>query len=216
MNTAKPHSLKVVSGPSPDPRIKRSDGLESRSDEEIWSRFKTGDEAAFIYIYQKYFDRLVNYCYQFTKNEDLIKDCIQDLFIFLRHKRESISGTNNISLYLLKSCRNRLIDYLKKELKVKSLEDSNAPFFIPVLSTEENIINLQTREIKVKRLLTAIKKLSLREREIIYYFYFEDLDYKSISELMGYEHVKSVRSLLYKALTKLKDVFVFVLVGVYC
>ncbi|UII19994.1 RNA polymerase sigma factor [Fulvivirga ligni] len=179
------------------------------SEGEVWNAFKAGDEAAFIKIYEKYFDVLVNYCFQFTQDEDLIKDCVQDLFIFIRNKRSTLSPTDNIKLYLLKACRNRLISYLKKQHVIKSYDDLGNDSFVPVLSTEDNIINLQTREIKEEKLNRAIQKLSIKEREMIYYFYFQNMSYESIRELMDYDHVKSVRSLLYKALTKLKGFFVF-------
>lgn len=179
------------------------------SEGEVWNAFKAGDEAAFIKIYEKYFDVLVNYCFQFTQDEDLIKDCVQDLFIFIRNKRSTLSSTDNIKLYLLKACRNRLISYLKKQHVIKSYDDLGNDSFVPVLSTEDNIINLQTREIKEEKLNRAIQKLSIKEREMIYYFYFQNMSYESIRELMDYDHVKSVRSLLYKALTKLKGFFVF-------
>lgn len=204
--STKKHGM-TVSYDSTDVDQAKAD-LEVKNDLEIWRAFKNGDEAAFILIYQKYFDLLVNYCYQFTQNQDLIKDCIQDLFIFLRNKRESVSLTNNIKLYLLKCCRNRIFTYLKKDNNFRSIDAIEGNWFVPVLSTEDNIINLQTREIKEKRLRSSIEKLSLKEREIIYYFYFQNMDYKAISELMGYEHVKSARSLLYKALGKLKELFI--------
>lgn len=206
MNDKKKHHL-TLGGNAHDLRHGKK-SQQGKSDIEIWKAFKRGDEAAFVFIYQQYFELLVNYCYQFTQNEDLIKDCVQDLFIFTRSKRESISVTDNIKLYLLRSCRNRLMSYLKKDLTHKSMDAVKGNMFVPVPSTEENIVNLQTRELREERLRMSIKKLSFKEREIIYYFYYQNMDYRSIAELMGYEHVKSARSLLYKALGKLKELFV--------
>ena len=211
MNAKKKHDL--ILSPNIHDSHQRKKGQEGRNDTEIWKAFKRGDEAAFVFIYQEYFELLVNYCFQFTQNEGLIKDCVQDLFIFMRNKRESVSVTDNIKLYLLRSCRNRLMSYLKKDSTHKSME-AVRNMFVPVPSTEENIIHLQTKELKEERLRMSIKKLSFKEREIIYYFYYQNMDYRSIAELMGYEHVKSARSLLYKALGKLKEfliIFCFIL-----
>ena len=211
MNAKKKHDL--ILSPNIHDSHQRKKGQEGRNDTEIWKAFKRGDEAAFVFIYQEYFELLVNYCFQFTQNEGLIKDCVQDLFIFMRNKRESVSVTDNIKLYLLRSCRNRLMSYLKKDSTHKSME-AVRNMFVPVPSTEENIIHLQTKELKEERLRMSIKKLSFKEREIIYYFYYQNMDYRSIAELMGYEHVKSARSLLYKALAKLKEfliLFCFIL-----
>lgn len=209
----KKHDLTLSSNVRVQPYGKK--GWKGKSDTKVWKAFKSGDEAAFVFIYEEYFELLINYCYQFTQNEDLIKDCVQDLFIFIRNKRESVSVTDNIRLYLLKSCRNRLMSYLKKDFTHKSMDAVKGNLFVPMPSTEENIVNLQTRELREKRLRMSIEKLSFKEREIIYYFYYQNMDYQSIAELLGYEHVKSARSLLYKALGKLKDLFV-VFVFILC
>jgi RNA polymerase sigma-70 factor (ECF subfamily) len=185
------------------------------SDKELWLQFKSGNEAAFIFIYQKFFDNLVNYSYQFTQSEDLIKDCVQELFIYIRNKRSTLANTNNIKLYLFKSCKNNLLNNLKKDQKHRSLTDLENDFFPPTISTEENIINLQTREIRERSLEVAIDKLSAREREIIYYFYFEDMGYKEIAELLEYKEIKSVRSLLYKSLQKLRDHIISIIIIVF-
>lgn len=185
----------------------------SPSDGELWRAFKSGEEEAFVYIYNQYFTVLVNYCYQFTQDKELIKDCVQDLFIFLRSKRETVSHIDHIKLYLLKSCRNRILSYIKKQQKHEHIFflHSDNQYFMPVASPEENLIRAQAREHLTYRMQDAIKKLSEKEREVIYYYYFENLSYADIAELMGYEHVKSVRSLLYKALAKLKNLYLIFL-----
>ena len=207
MGSKRKDELRPASPPHLRSKTKNRSKMDEWPDTRIWNNFRSGDEAAFIFIYEKNFDKLVNYCYQYTRNEALIKDCVQDLFIYIRTKRNSLSATNNISAYLLRSCKNRLIAYLKKELKVKTLSDLNKQIFIPTFSDEDKIIHLQSREINERRLKQAIAKLSPKEREVIYCFYFMNMDYQSISEFLGYDHVKSTRSLLYKALRKLKDLF---------
>ena len=57
--------------------------FDSKSDAEIWEEFSRGSEAAFLYIYNRYFDALFRFAYQFSKDQDFIKDCIQDLFVEL-------------------------------------------------------------------------------------------------------------------------------------
>ncbi|MCG8309166.1 MAG: sigma-70 family RNA polymerase sigma factor [Cytophagales bacterium] len=182
--------------------------FEHLSDNEIWTAFKSGNEGAFVYIYERYFDSLVNFSYQFTQDEELIKDTVQDLFIYIRSRRSNLSGTDNIKLYLYKCCRNNLLNSLKRLQKGSKMSVLENEFFQSVLSAEENIINLQTRKIKENKLKLAIDQLSAREREIIYYFYFEDLSYKEISEMLEYKEVKSVRSLLYKAVKKLRGIII--------
>ena len=51
------------------------------SDKELWIDFLSGEKEAFKTIYEKYFPELFNYGCYFLDDEDLVKDCIQDLFV---------------------------------------------------------------------------------------------------------------------------------------
>jgi RNA polymerase sigma factor (sigma-70 family) len=215
MNNLKRHGKVFRKEANPDDYFNNQNNFDNLTDLDIWVQFKSGNEAAFIYIYQVYFDILVNYCYQFTQSDALIKDSVQELFIYIRNRRESLADTNNIKLYLFKCCKNNILHSLKKDLNFKTLTDIESSFFPPTISSEENIINLQTREMRELSLEAAIKKLSAREREIIYYYYFENMGYKEIAKLLEYKEIKSVRSLLYKSLSKLRDCIILMLLVIF-
>ena len=50
------------------------------NDKEIWNRFKLGDEDALKVIYDNHLSTLYNYGLKFSKDHELVKDCIQDFF----------------------------------------------------------------------------------------------------------------------------------------
>jgi DNA-directed RNA polymerase specialized sigma24 family protein len=79
-------------------------------------------------------------------------------------------------------------------------------YFDFTVSHEQHLIDKQIDEDGLHRLNEAIKKLSLRKKEVIYYFFYEELDYGQIQEIMGLESLKSARNLLYKALNFLREV----------
>ncbi|MEM1135004.1 MAG: hypothetical protein AAGI07_04130, partial [Bacteroidota bacterium] len=123
----------------------------AKKDVDIWASFKKGDEEAFLYIYNKYFYDLMNYGIQFSQDIELLKDCIQDLFISLRKKRESLGDISySIKSYLFKSLKRSII---KKLAKIKSTtlreyQKAGEGFEIQ-LSTETEIINSQlSKEVK--------------------------------------------------------------------
>lgn len=188
---------------------KNSD-VGSFQDEKIWSKFKSGDEEAFIYIYNEYANTLFKYGSQFTSDTDLLKDCLQDFFIYLREKRTKLGDTESIKFYLLKSFRRRVIDYIKQNKKYQNqLNDSFTNSFPIELSHEIKYINQQTQEKQLKLLEKGLAKLNEREREAIYIYYFQDLTYDQIADFFNFSHVSSARRLVYKALSKLKTGFGF-------
>lgn len=194
--------------------------LESvQTDEsQLWKSFKEGDESAFVLIYEKYFDVLANYCRQFSADTELIKDCIQDLFIMIRERRAGLGDTDSIRLYLFKACRRKMLDLLKRQEQNIFLRNENVRFQAIEESAEEQLIKLQSSRENRSKISNALKKLSHREREAIYYFYFQGFHYAQIGELLGYKEIKSVRSLLYKALKKMRGAFIIALfsLNVWC
>src|SRR5690554_411511 len=185
---------------------KPSSAIENQNKDEgvIWEAFKEGNESAFIFIYETYFDQLFLYGNQFTRNEDIVKDAIQDLFIELRKSRSRLGRTDSIKFYLYKSLKRLIIK--ESGQWFNQWEDLNSKkIFNFTFSHEQILIERQLDEEKTAGLNKAIQSLSPRKREIIYYFYYEGMSYQQIQELMEMSHVKSVRNLLYKAVDFLRQ-----------
>jgi RNA polymerase sigma factor (sigma-70 family) len=174
-------------------------------DRSVWALFKSGNESAFIKIYENNFDRLYAYGLRITNDQDLVKDAIQDLFIELRKSRSNLGNTDNIKFYLLKCLKRKIIKESGKWYA--NLEEINDNYFFSFqFSHEQHLINRQIDEEKAIKLDNAIKKLSPRKKEVIYYFFYEGLSYHQIQEIMGLDNIKSARNLIYKALDFLREV----------
>ncbi len=175
---------------------------ESKTDLEIWQDFKRGNESAFTFIYRLYFRPLYTYASQFIGDTELIKDCIQDLFIEIRRKRKNLSDTTSIKLYLFKAIKRKVLA-AQKQHKIPFSQFQGYDFNV-VLSVEHLMINQQLEEDKIRLLKQGLAKLTKRQSEVIYYFYYENMTYKEVMEMMGLNSVKSARNLVYKALNVLK------------
>ncbi|MCC5931260.1 MAG: sigma-70 family RNA polymerase sigma factor [Cyclobacteriaceae bacterium] len=180
--------------------------LQKLPDLEVWKRFRNGDEAAFTFIYYNHFASLCRYGSQFIRQKELVKDHIHDLFIELSDQRRKLSDTNSIKFYLMKSLKNRMLAAKTKSPAFSEEEtDFNGYNFEITFSIEHNIIKDQAIEERNQKLNAAIQKLSKRQREIIYYYYFEDLSLEEIMQLMDSGNVKSLQNLLYRAIHQLRE-----------
>lgn len=186
------------------PENPKESGFQGQSDSTVWDSFRSGNESAFIFIYETYFDSLFEFGRMFCSNENLVKDAVQDLFIDLRKSRENLSTTNNIKFYLFKSLKRRVVKDQKSWYN-KLLELKDDYSFTVSFSHEQLLVDRQLNEEQIKKLNKAVQQLSTRKKEVIYFFYYECLSYEEIRQLMGLSHVKSVRNLLYKALDFLKS-----------
>ncbi|MCK9638478.1 MAG: sigma-70 family RNA polymerase sigma factor [Prolixibacteraceae bacterium] len=175
------------------------------SDTLLWNKFIHGDEDAFRLIYKSHVQTLFKYGCNFTHDEALIKDCIQDIFVDLMKYRLTIGSTNNIRLYLFKSLKRKIIRSLHKSEIYRHLESDKIPFQY-ALSNEDEIIEDENTRNRTRHLELAMSTLSPRQKEAIYLKYVSNLSYEEISSLMKMNY-QSARNLIFRGLEKLRESF---------
>jgi len=144
---------------------------------------------------------LFSYGCKFSKDEDFIKDCIQDVFFELWNRRDKISQAANVKAYLFKSLRLRIFREQSKWKSPESFEDSI--LFKDEFNIESHLIQEQTtKEISVK-LQTILTTLTDRQKEILYLHFFEDMDHAGIARIMGLNR-QSAYNLLYRSIVTLR------------
>jgi RNA polymerase sigma-70 factor (ECF subfamily) len=173
------------------------------SDQDLWDSFLAGDKKAFELIYEKSISDLYIYGSRITYDHDLVKDCIQDLFVDLHRTRSKIKRTNKILPYLLVSLKRLIIRKLKeqnldKRVDFENVENLSFSFF---LADEENVIKEENADDKMQR---ALDQLTPRQREAIYLKYVLDLDYQDLAEILNLNY-QTTRNLIYRGLQKLRE-----------
>ena len=179
---------------------------EKISDAELWNTFKQGDEAAFVEIYKSYVNKLYNYGVKFCGDGELVKDCLQDFFIYLRKNRETLGHTTSIKFYLFKSFRRRVVDYIQARESEQKKNQLVSGFQLQIeVSHEVKFIDRQYQEQQLQKLNSAIDALTEKEREAVFYYFYEGLGYQDIAEIMNFSHIASARRLIYRALSNIKE-----------
>ncbi len=180
--------------------------LDSLSETRIWELFQDGHEVAFIHIYKQNFDDLFSYGSQFSRNEALVEDAIQDMFIEFREKGRKTVIKSSVKNYLFTCLRRRILLYKERfDSKAEAYNDTEFQSFQIGISTEQRIIEGQIKDEQKKKLENALKQLSERQREAIYYLYHEGLSYDEIKELMNVSNIRSTRNLIYRALNAIRS-----------
>ena len=175
---------------------------------KIWNDFRRGDEVAYVKIYEFSFDVLMQFGSQLCNNIELIEDTIQDIFIDLRIKREKLPEIRySLKCYLIRVFRNRLIRYLNREKWLSKLHKASAfDSFKFVKSSEQILIANQDCDEQIVRLEKATKSLTCKEREAIYYYFYLNMSYLEVKEILGLKSIKSTRNLVYRALNHLRKI----------
>ena len=184
--------------------------FKEKNDSEIWEMFKEGHVGAFRYIYLNYFNILFSYGCRITSHSEVVKDCIQELFVELR-RSQKLSPTENIKFYLFRALKWKI--YRKIENRKRFLNVDNEVFFEIGFeeSHESVVIHAQTYKIRREKLKSAITNLTNRQKEALYYFYDQNLNYDQVASLMKLSNKKSARNLIYKAIGELKKILLAIL-----
>lgn len=180
---------------------------KKESDLRIWQNFRRGNKAAFQKIYFEHYRFLYNYCRKFTSDTSLVEDLIQDLFINILVRKDRLSDTDNIRLYLFSSIRRSLFKALNaKEHKVTDLFDPLDPAFHFDDGVDPNYGEDEEQNRTLKLMYKAVNKLGARQKEIVYMKYFSELNNKEIAEVLGVSY-QTVRNTLCNALRNIRKDF---------
>ncbi|MBO0947734.1 RNA polymerase sigma factor [Fibrella forsythiae] len=174
--------------------------LSPPSDEQLWSKFRQGDQDALSEIYERHSKKLYAYGRKFTSDSDVVKDCLHDLFSDFLEKPASVSETGSVKMYLMKALRHRLLSYHKK-YTYASLDMLYELSLAP--SIEDQIIENELIEWQIISTRHAIARLTKRQQEIIFLKYYYSFDNRAIAEIMVLNY-QAVCNLLYRTLKTIR------------
>ncbi|MBW6537796.1 MAG: sigma-70 family RNA polymerase sigma factor [Mariniphaga sp.] len=173
----------------------------------LWKSFLKGDDKSFSLIYQQHINGLFLYGSRLCTDRELVRDCMQEVFVDLFLKRKKMSREIvNLKSYLFVSLRNCILKKMEKTRKLDSVvgydNENSGPFY-----TEYNFLDKYmeleiSNELK-KKLHSNINNLPSRQKEIIYLKFEEEMDYPEIAPILKIS-VESARKLLYRALLTLR------------
>jgi RNA polymerase sigma factor (sigma-70 family) len=175
------------------------------SEELLWENFLAGDDKVYAYFYRKYVEALFSYGMKFTSDKELVKDCIQDVFVKLYSNRSGMGVVKHIKVYLFISLKNTLFTVFKKDKTMYHI-DTVEPVFCMDYTAEEKIIADEQEKEEQKRIAQVLDSLTPRQKEVIYYRYVEGMDIDSICKIMDINY-QSVQNLIQRSIQKVRSKF---------
>lgn len=174
-------------------------------DKVLCKALKGGDRKAFEAIYIKYSKTLLRYGNGLTVEQQIVQDCIQDLFIDLWEGRERQTEIESLKFYLLKSVRYKIIRQLRNSLLDDLSESVN---YIENENVEVQRVREETMIHQSRKLSAAIELLPKRQKEAINLRYLQELSNEEVARIMGVNY-QSACKFIYTALKSLKEVMLF-------
>lgn len=162
----------------------------------LLQKLKNNDQSAFTVIFTKYYKDLVHFSFNFTKNQNLSEEIVQEVFLKLWEDRNSLLIHNSLKSFLLKAVQNRSINALR-HLNIKH-QYATIILQHPNLSENdtENYILHSELEANFNQ---AMAKIPVQYAEAFRMSRIENLNYQEIAAKLGVS-VRTVEVWLSKAL----------------
>lgn len=176
------------------------------SDTSLWNQLRVGDEEAFSVLFERYYGQLVNYGKTLVKAEDIVKDCVQDVFVDLWTYRFKLNEANAVKAYLLSSVRKRIARIHSRDHIFSNIKRDDNLEFLFDFSIEDRLISDETTAKKVEQLNASINKLSDRQKEALYLRYHQGLSVEQVSEVLNMNY-QSTKNLIHRAILQLRKDF---------
>jgi RNA polymerase sigma factor (sigma-70 family) len=174
------------------------------SDETLWDGLLRGDEDMFLSIYKRYYHALFFVGLKEIRDAQLVKDTIQQLFLYLWEKRATIHAARNVKAYLITSFLRKLSDDWKKSGRMSNLQVVHSEYADDAVPTpEESLIDKDEQQHLNRLLFDYITELPTRQRELINLRFYEGLSYDEIVLQTGLSH-RTVYNKIHEALKKLR------------
>lgn len=185
--------------------------ISNQSDIALWEAYQKGDHESFALLFRRYYEPLIQYGSKLTSNNDLLEDCIQELFTEL-WQNKSQTQVQSVKAYLLKSLKYKL--YRAHQKRTTSPFNENYGETLFEFSHETFLVGREQDAEKTARVLRALEQLSIRQKEIIYLKFYQELSYDEVSEIMNINY-QAARNLLYQSIKSLKKLLTAALIFLF-
>lgn len=171
------------------------------SDADLIKLISSGDHTAFSEIYERYWGVLFIHAMKMLRDEDEVKDLLQELFTGLWSKSAGLQFQTSVSAYLYAATRNKVFNLIAHQKVKRNYSEQISKF----IQQGEFITDEQVRLNELKRIIESeVALLPEKMREIFEMSRTQQLSHKEIAEKLGISD-KTVRKQINNALKILKS-----------
>ena len=171
---------------------------------ELIAQFCAGNDAAFAKLYDLYVQMLHNYGNKLTQDEELLKDCIHDVFVKVYMKRQDKNSINNLASYLIISLKNRLLDEFRRKTFTSDDAVEDYEYRCSTDDVEHNYLYQEHQHLQSAQVAYLMQHLTRRQRQAITLYYIEQRKYDEICTIMHMNY-HPVRNLMHRGMLKLRQ-----------
>ncbi len=153
------------------------------TDEAVAVRVQKGETEAFSLLLERYEKKITRYARKFLSHPDDVKDIVQDVFVKAYVNIKSFDSSRRFSPWIYRIAHNEFINALKKK-KSEKISFIDFDVLLPhpaAVETADADVDRQD----LRRLLDGgLKKMPAKYREPLVLYYFEEMNYREIGDII--------------------------------
>lgn len=157
--------------------------MQELTDEEIAIQVQQGDDQSFGILMRRYEQKLTRFGRKFLSADEDVKDMVQEVFIKAFVSIQSFNSNQRFSPWVYRIAHNHFVDALKKKSREK-VSYFDLDVYFPNLVAPETADSETIREDLKRMLDQCLDKLNAKYKEPLILYYFEEMDYKEISDIL--------------------------------
>jgi RNA polymerase sigma-70 factor (ECF subfamily) len=163
--------------------------------DELLSRSRTGESAAFAALVRQYQRPVYSIALRMLSDRHKAEDLAQEVFLQLHRKLDSIESEAHLAFWLRKVTTNRAIDRLRREPRIETIPLDEETGLIADANDEDPLLQ--------RRLSALVAQLPPAPRAVVLLRYQEDLDPVEIARTLDMS-INTVKSHLKRSLLALR------------
>jgi len=170
----------------------------------IWKSFTISEgEDDFYTIYSHYHHYLSYIGYKRYFSEDVVKDAINDVFLYLWENKSDLQTVNNYHNYIITCFLRKL--YRKNIIAPEEMDElQDVPIMLLSPSVEDQYIQQGMNGTVIQIVKDHINQLAAKQRNMVYQKFYLGLSYQEIA-ITNKVSINTVYNTIYKAIDKLKS-----------
>jgi RNA polymerase sigma-70 factor, ECF subfamily len=188
-----------------------ANSIEAVSDVDVMLRVKTGDEAAFAYLVQKYRRPMVGFMYRLCHNPSTAEELAQEVFLRVYRSRISYEPSAKFTTWLYRIATNLAVNHARDtrheraenivRLDEPDQETGKTPDLADdSLSAEEQILQRE----RLAAIRSKVNALPERQRVAVIMHKYQQMDYREIAGVLKLSE-SATKSLLFRAYETLRE-----------
>jgi RNA polymerase sigma-70 factor (ECF subfamily) len=180
------------------------------SDAAVMLRVKSGDDAAFNYLVQKYRRAMVSFMFRMAHNSAAAEDLAQEVFLRVYRSRANYEPSAKFTTWLYRIATNLAVNHARDTRHERpenqvSLDEPDTDTGLTVdvaddsLTAEQRIL----RQERMQAIRQKVQALPERQRMAVVMHKYQQMDYRQIAEVLKLSE-SATKSLLFRAYETLR------------